>query len=68
VEGAPELSAPTIAARRFELKQHHDHIRRSLLFEPRGHADMYGAILSSPVTPGADYGVNFMTNEGYSTM
>lgn len=68
VEGAPTLFAPTIAARRFELLEQHDHVRRSLLFEPRGHADMYGAILSDPVTPGADYGVNFMTNEGYSTM
>jgi proline racemase len=68
VEGAPKLFAPTMAARRFELREHHDHVRRSLLFEPRGHADMYGAILSDPVTPGADYGVNFLTNEGYSTM
>ena len=65
---APVLSAPTMAARRFELLEHHDHIRRALLFEPRGHSDMYGAIFSDPVSPGADYGVNFLTNEGYSTM
>ena len=68
LDGGPRLSAPTIAARRFELMEEHDHIRRTLMFEPRGHADMYGAILSDPVNPGADYGVNFLTNEGYSTM
>ncbi len=47
---------------------HHDTVRRMLLWEPRGHADMYGAVLTPPVTPGADYGVLFLTNEGYSTM
>ena len=29
---------------------------------------MYGAILTPPVTPEADYGILFMHNEGYSTM
>lgn len=38
------------------------------MFEPRGHADMYGAILTDPVTADGDLGVLFMHNEGYSTM
>jgi trans-L-3-hydroxyproline dehydratase len=38
------------------------------MLEPRGHADMYGAILTPPVTPDGDVGVLFMHNEGYSTM
>jgi trans-L-3-hydroxyproline dehydratase len=50
------------------MLREHDHLRRVLMFEPRGHADMYGAILTPPVTPSADYGVLFMHNEGYSTM
>ena len=50
------------------MAEHHDDVRRTLLFEPRGHADMYGAVLTPPVTPGADFGVLFLTNEGYSTM
>jgi trans-L-3-hydroxyproline dehydratase len=50
------------------MAEHYDGIRRTLLFEPRGHADMYGAVLTPPVTPGADFGVLFLTNEGYSTM
>ena len=38
-----------------------------LMWEPRGHADMYGAIIVSPDTPSADFGVIFIHNEGYST-
>jgi proline racemase len=66
--GAPRLRGTTIAKRRAEMRAEHDSFRRTLLFEPRGHADMYGALLSAPVTPEADYGVLFLTNEGYSTM
>jgi proline racemase len=50
------------------LKRHVDHLRRALMLEPRGHADMYGAILTEPVSPGSHAGVLFMHNEGYSTM
>ena len=66
--GVPPLRGETILERRRFLAAHFDDIRRALLFEPRGHADMYGAILTPPVTPGADFGVLFLTNEGYSTM
>jgi trans-L-3-hydroxyproline dehydratase len=38
------------------------------MFEPRGHADMYGALVTEPVTPDGDLGVLFMHNEGWSTM
>jgi trans-L-3-hydroxyproline dehydratase len=38
------------------------------MLEPRGHADMYGAVLTEPVSPGSHAGVLFMHNEGYSTM
>ena len=37
------------------------------MWEPRGHADMYGALIVDPDTPGADFGVIFIHNEGYST-
>lgn len=66
--GIPRLRGATILERRREMLEQHDHIRRILMWEPRGHADMYGAILTPPVTPEADYGVLFMHNEGYSTM
>lgn len=49
-------------------RKHIDHLRRAIMLEPRGHADMYGALLTEPVTPGALAGVLFMHNEGWSTM
>jgi proline racemase len=66
--GFPDLTGDNILARRRYVKEHLDHLRTALMFEPRGHADMYGCILSPPVTPGADLGILFMHNEGYSTM
>jgi len=66
--GYPELPGETILERRRFAKEHLDHLRTMLMWEPRGHADMYGCIVTPPVTPGADIGVLFMHNEGYSTM
>jgi trans-L-3-hydroxyproline dehydratase len=66
--GFPALHGDTILARRRYAKEHLDHLRTALMWEPRGHADMYGCIVTPPVTPGADIGILFMHNEGYSTM
>ncbi|SAL26457.1 proline racemase [Caballeronia udeis] len=64
--GLPKMPGKTIVARRAWLKEHADHIRRALMLEPRGHADMYGGYLTEPVSEGADFGVIFVHNEGYS--
>lgn len=64
--GFPRAPGARIVERRAWLKAHADHLRRAIMFEPRGHADMYGGILTDPVTPGADFGVIFIHNEGYS--
>jgi len=66
--GIPPIPGDTILAKRRYAREHLDHIRRALMFEPRGHADMYGCILTEPVTPDGHLGVLFMHNEGYSTM
>src|SRR6266849_6232599 len=66
--GLPELQGETILERRRYMRDHLDHIRRALMWEPRGHFNMYGCVVTPPVTPGADLGVLFMHNEGYSTM
>ena len=68
VEGLPSPEGETMLAKRAWAQKHIDHLRRSLMLEPRGHADMYGAILTEPVTSGAHAGVLFMHNEGWSTM
>ncbi|MEJ8293995.1 trans-3-hydroxy-L-proline dehydratase [Delftia tsuruhatensis] len=64
--GLPRLPGQSIVERRRWLRDNADEIRQSLMLEPRGHADMYGGVLTAPVTPGADFGVIFMHNEGYS--
>lgn len=50
------------------LSENRDHIRQMLMLEPRGHQDMFGAILTEPVTDGADAGVIFMDSGGYLDM
>ncbi|HEX7932503.1 MAG TPA: trans-3-hydroxy-L-proline dehydratase [Paraburkholderia sp.] len=64
--GLPRLPGDTIVKRRAWLKENADDIRRALMFEPRGHADMYGGYLTEPVSPEADFGIIFLHNEGYS--
>jgi proline racemase len=66
--GFPDLPGATILERRRYMQEHYDHLRRALMWEPRGHYDMYGCILTPPVSPEANLGVLFLHNEGYSTM
>ena len=66
--GIPPIPGDTILAKRRYARENLDHWRRALMFEPRGHADMYGCFLTDPVTPDGDLGVLFIHNEGYSTM
>jgi proline racemase len=68
VDGFPSPRGKTMLDKREWVRRHADHLRRALMLEPRGHADMYGAILTEPVAPGSHAGVLFMHNEGYSTM
>jgi proline racemase len=66
--GYPDLPGDTILEKRRYALEHLDHLRTALMWEPRGHADMYGCIITPPVSPEADIGILFMHNEGYSTM
>lgn len=68
IAGLQPIPGDTILAKRRYAREHLDHIRRAMMFEPRGHADMYGCILTEAVTPDGDLGVLFIHNEGYSTM
>jgi len=68
VDGFPAPRGKTMLEKREWVRRHADHLRRALMLEPRGHADMYGAILTEPASPGSHAGVLFMHNEGYSTM
>ena len=68
VDGYPEIKGRSILEMRKYFRDHLDHIRKGLMWEPRGHADMYGAVLTPPRTKEADFGTFFLHNEGYSTM
>tara|TARA_Y100001970_G_C14216625_1_gene850060 strand:+ start:286 stop:1326 length:1041 start_codon:yes stop_codon:yes gene_type:complete len=67
IDGYPRLSGNTILEMRQNAKENFDYIRKALILEPRGHADMYGAIITPPETNESDFGVIFMHNDGYST-
>lgn len=65
--GVGPLPGRTILDKRRYAAEHLDRIRRLLVFEPRGHADMYGCFVTEPEDEGADLGVVFFHNAGYST-
>lgn len=67
-EGIPALLGKTILDKRRYAQKHIDKLRRALMWEPRGHPDMYGCILTEPVTPDGTVGVLFLHNAGFSTM
>jgi trans-L-3-hydroxyproline dehydratase len=66
--GYPPIPSGTILQKRAWVRDNLDHLRQILMFEPRGHYDMYGVLQVEPDLPGADLAVLFMHNEGYSTM
>ena len=68
IDGFPELKGNSVLEYRRDIKENYDYLRTALMFEPRGHADMYGCILLPPNDDEADFGILFMHNEGYSTM
>ncbi|MEU4680454.1 proline racemase family protein [Micromonospora sp. NPDC023737] len=68
-EGVPEISGTTVLQRREHAQRDEqvDAVRRLLVNEPRGHADMYGCFLVPPNDEGAHFGVLFWHKDGYST-
>src|SRR5437762_8471902 len=65
--GVPALRGKTILEKRRFALERLDHIRQLLVFEPRGHADMYGGFVTEAEDGGAQLGVVFFHNAGYST-
>jgi proline racemase len=68
VEGFPSPRGKTMVEKLEWASRHADDLRRALILEPRGHADMWGAVLTEPVSPGAHAGILFFHNDGYSAM
>ncbi len=67
-EGFPEIPGATILEKRRYAREHLDHLRKAIIWEPRGHADMYACILTEPTSEDGTIGVLFCHNEGFSTM
>ena len=67
ISGFPDLIGKSLLEKRAYAKINFDQLRKAIMWEPRGHADMYGALITEPDTPDADFGVIFIHNEGYST-
>jgi proline racemase len=68
VSGIGKVPGASIADKRQYLQEHMDHYRTMLMHEPRGHRDMFGAILFEPIDPAADFGIVFMDGGYYLNM
>lgn len=66
--GVGVIPGATMAERRLHFIEHLDHLRTLLMYEPRGHSAMSGAILQPPTRPDADYGVLYIEVSGLLPM
>ena len=66
--GVGVIPGETMMAKRLYFMEHLDHLRTLLMYEPRGHAAMSGAILQPPTRPDADYGVLYIEVSGLLPM
>lgn len=66
--GFPELKGNTPIERKHYLQEHYDNYRTALMFEPRGHHDMFGAYITEPISKEADFAVFFMDTGEYLNM
>ena len=64
VGGVGALPGATMEERRIWFMEHMDELRTFLMYEPRGHAAMSGAILQPPTRPDADFGILFIEVSG----
>ncbi|RJS50174.1 proline racemase family protein [Bacillus sp. PK3_68] len=68
VRGMPEIQGQTMMEKKQHVQAEMDNIRKLLMHEPRGHLNMFGAILTQPCHPECDLGVLFMDSGGYLNM
>ena len=66
--GIPVIPGKTMPEKKAYLEEHLDFLRTTTMHEPRGHADMFGSIITAPTTDEADLGIIFMDAGGYLNM
>ena len=64
----PQLKGRTLLEKRDYMINNYDFIRTAVVLEPRGHDDMYGAVLVDPCDQAADLGVIFIDSAYYNNM
>ncbi len=68
LSGLPPILGNTMAEKKHYMMENLDHFRTLLMQEPRGHRDMFGAIITPPTSALAQLGILFMDNAGYIDM
>lgn len=68
VGGVPNIPGDTMTGKKEYMEEHLDWLRRAVMLEPRGHANMFGSILTAPIHQEADFGIIFMDGSGYLNM
>lgn len=68
IGGVPPVSGKSIFEKRARLLEEFDHVRKLLMYEPRGSSEMCGSILMTPCDPRADIGVVFLETGGWPLM
>ena len=68
LDGMPKIEGSTMVEKRKYLQEHYSHLREALLLEPRGHKDCFGAIITEPCDPRADFGIVFMESTLFTNM
>lgn len=68
LEGFPDIPGTGMMEKKNYLQKEYDYVRKALMNEPRGHQNMFGAVVFPPSGGGADLGVVFMDGDGYKTM
>ena len=58
--GLPQIRGRSMLDRMNYFRENYDGLRKMILREPRGHNDMYGAVLQPPVTDDGDMGLFFI--------
>ncbi len=66
--GAPLFKGKTMSERWKDFCENHNDFRSFIMKEPRGHADMFGAIMVPPINPEAHTGVIFCDSGGSVSM
>lgn len=68
IGGIPKIPGNTMPEKKEYLEKNLDNLRTAIMLEPRGHADMFGSIITEPCNKEADFGIIFMDGGGYLNM